>query len=66
MLEFIKYTAEDALYKALRDDPRTMGTVLNAADNSTINLSVSFSFTLPAKYAKYLLKEYIKNEIQTT
>ena len=66
MIEFIKYTAEEVFYKSIKDDPNAVAKVLSASNGSSIALTITFNYSLPAKYAKYLLKEYINNEISST
>lgn len=59
MLKFYKMTAEEVLIESFKTDPKNIATIMGAADDTKINLTWSVPYSLPAKYAKAILKDYI-------
>lgn len=59
MIAFQKYTVEDILRKGFANGSTSIETVMKADPSSTLNLSITYNYTVPARYAKEILKEYI-------
>lgn len=60
MREFVKLTTEEAIRETLRQDPTLAGTILKAADNDTVHLHLTQKYEVPAKYARAVLADYVK------
>lgn len=60
MREFIKLTTEEAIHQTLKSDPRAAGTIIQASDGQTVRLHLTQVYDVPAKYAKAVLADYVK------
>ena len=63
MIEFVKLTVEEVLKKSFRDDPQNVTNALKAVDSLPMELTHTFTYSVPTKYAKAILKEYINENL---
>ena len=61
MQTFKKYTSEELINEMLKRDPAFAVKIVNANPNEQVNVQYVQSCAIPATYAKYILKEYLKN-----
>lgn len=62
MIEEVKYkvlTAKEAVWYALRKEPRTLGTILNLSKGSTLTVAFPISITIDQETALKVAREYI-------
>lgn len=65
MITLEKYTVEDALKQSFRDDPASIGRLMHSPDGYEFTAIVTQKFTVPVKYAKAILKNYINETVGT-
>lgn len=64
MIEFYKHTHEEAIRQSIKDSPRTAGLILAADDGERIKVRISFDYEVPAKYAKAVLADYVREQTE--
>ena len=64
MITLHKYTTEDALKLALKDQPELIGKIIASDENTTIHCWVRQTFDVPSNYAKEILKDYLRENME--
>ena len=59
MLEFYTCTHEEAICRAIEQNPSTAGVIIASQDNDRIKVRIYFEYEVSAKYAKAVLSDYI-------
>lgn len=59
MIEIIRMTHEEAIRRTLQDDPGTAWRILNADADDTIYCVMSYTYKVPATYAKAILSAVV-------
>ena len=62
MIEFYKHTHEEAIRQSIKDSPSAAGLILAADDSERLKFRISFDYEVPAKYAKAILADYVKEQ----
>ena len=58
-VEYKVLTAEEAVWYALRNDPKYLGTIMNLRKGDTLTVSFPISINIDPEIAKQVVKEYI-------
>lgn len=59
MIQYERITTEEGLRKTFRDDPSLIWKVKAAHDEDTIVCAFTFRFSVPARYAKAVLRDVL-------
>lgn len=62
MIEFYKHTHEEAIRQSIKDSLSTAGHIIAADNSERITFTISFDYEVPAKYAKAVLSDYVKEQ----
>ena len=59
MIKFYTCTHEEAICRAIEQNPSTAGVIIASQDNDRIKARIYFEYEVSAKYAKAVLSDYI-------
>jgi hypothetical protein len=59
-----KYTTEEVMLMSFRESPSTIEAVLRAQPGTSVNMTLTIRFDVPAVYAKAILLDYMKTELE--
>lgn len=62
MVEFYKYTHEEAIRQSIKQDRNAAGAIIASQDNDRIKVRIYFEYEVPAKYAKAVLTDHINEQ----
>lgn len=64
MINLERVAHEELIRRTLDTSPGSLGTIMRAPDSGSVHLTVMYSYTVPTKYAKAILADYLREKAE--